>query len=61
WIFEEFGISIDETTVGRELKGARPAEWCNSVCLGMMSQGAERPEASSPGAPEIGVVIVDLR
>jgi hypothetical protein len=27
----------------------------------MMAQGAVRPEASSPGGPEIGVVIVDLR
>ena len=47
--------------LGHDRSGSRPAEWCNSVCLGMMSQGAERPEASSPGAPEIGVVIVDLR
>jgi len=40
---------------------SRPIEWCSSVCLGMMAQGAERPEASSPGGPAFGVVIVDLR
>lgn len=46
-----FPLVCDEFADGREMRtesgrfrwlGSRPPEWCNSVCLGMMAQGAER-------------------